>query len=143
MRIILLFLTLVLVPISMFSQVGEISGKVKDEKGEGIPFATIVILQNNVPTGKGTQTDFDGNYSLKPLTPGKYDVKFSYVGYTAQLRTGVVVSADKITFIDVQLKPQGNLIQEVQVIEYKVPLIDPGKTTTGIVTGKQIGRAHV
>ena len=93
MRIILLFLTLVLVPISMFSQVGEISGKVKDEKGEGIPFATIVILQNNVPTGKGTQTDFDGNYSLKPLTPGKYDVKFSYVGYTAQLRTGVVVSA--------------------------------------------------
>ena len=141
MRIILLFLTLVLVPISMFSQVGEISGKVKDEKGEGIPFATIVILQNNVPTGKVTQTDFDGNYSLKPLTPGKYDVKFSYVGYTAQLRTGVVVSADKITFIDVQLKPQENLIQEVQVIEYKVPLIDPGKTTTGgTITSEEIAK---
>jgi len=128
-----------LASLSIYAQSGDISGKIKDEKGEGIPFATISILQNGVATGKGTQTDFDGNYSLKPLTPGKYDVKFSYVGYTAQIRTGVLVSAEKSTFIDVQLKPSESVLNEVQIIAYKVPLIDAGQTTSGgTVTQEEI-----
>ena len=137
-RYLLVALTM-LASLSIYAQSGDISGKIKDEKGEGIPFATVAILQNGVSTGKGAQTDFDGNYSLKPLTPGKYDVKFSYVGYTAQIRTGIVVSAEKSTFIDVQLKPSESVMAEVQVIAYKVPLIDAGQTTSGgTVTQEEI-----
>ena len=114
----------------LLAQTGDISGKIKDEKGEGIPFATVSVVQNGAVV-KGVQTDFDGNYTLKPLTPGKYDVKFSYVGYQPTLRTGVVVSTDKSTYLDIQLKPTDDVLAEVQVIEYKVPLIDAGKTTSG------------
>lgn len=114
----------------IFAQTGDISGKVKDEKGEGIPFATVTVVQNNNII-KGVQTDFDGNYTLKPLSPGKYDVKFSYIGYQPQLRTGVVVSAEKSTYLDIQMKPSEDVLAEVEIVEYKVPLIDAGKTTSG------------
>ncbi len=124
----------------ILAQSGDISGKIKDEKGEGIPFATVAVVQNGAVV-KGVQTDFDGNYTLKPLNPGKYDVKYSYVGYQPILRTGIVVSAEKSTYLDVQLKPSDDVLAEVQVIEYKVPLIDAGKTTSGnTVTQEDIAK---
>jgi hypothetical protein len=130
MKRILLSVFLFLSANVLLAQSGDISGKIKDEKGEGIPFATVAVVQNGKIV-KSVPTDFDGNYTLKPLTPGKYDVKYSYIGYQPILRTGVVVSAEKSTYLDVQLKPSDDVLAEVQVIEYKVPLIDAGKTTSG------------
>ena len=44
------------------AQNGEISGKVLDENGEGVPIANVVVVDNKgVSTGRGTTTDFDGN----------------------------------------------------------------------------------
>lgn len=111
------------------SSSGEISGRVTDENGEGIPFANVAVVAGDAVI-KGTVTDFDGNYSIKPLDPGKYDIKTSYLGYGTILRTGVVVSVDKTTFLDIALEPQTEIIDEVTVIEYKVPLIDPGETSS-------------
>ena len=140
MKRILLSVFLFLSANILLAQSGDISGKIKDEKGEGIPFATVAVVQNGTVV-KGVQTDFDGNYTLKPLNPGKYDIKFSYVGYQPILRTGVVVSAEKSTYLDVQLKPSDDVLAEVQVIEYKVPLIDAGKTTSGnTVTQEDIAK---
>ena len=86
-----------------FGQTGEIQGKVTDSNtGEGIPFANIVLDLNGNQKG-GSQTDFNGNYSIKPITPGAYDVKVTYVGYQPSTTTGVIVSADKITFLDITM----------------------------------------
>lgn len=113
-----------------YAQSGEISGKIVDENGEGIPFANVAIVENGQPTGVGATTDFDGFYSIKPLNPGKYDVKFSYLGYTSIIKTAVVVKNDQTTYIDQPLSPSETIIEEVQIIEYKVPLIDPGETSS-------------
>ncbi|MCX6198820.1 MAG: TonB-dependent receptor [Bacteroidetes bacterium] len=122
------------------AQNGEISGKVVDENGEGVPVANVVLVDNKgVSTGRGTNTDFDGNYSIKPLTPGKYNVQVSYLGYAAQIQQGVVVSSDKATFIDVKLRPSSKELNAVEIISYKVPLIDPGKTSSqNTVTADEI-----
>lgn len=122
------------------AQNGEISGKVLDESGEGVPIANVVIVDNKgVSTGRGTTTDFDGNYTIKPLSPGKYNVQFSYLGYATQIQQGILVNADKATFMDVKLKPSSKELAEVEIVSYKVPLIDPGKTSSqNTVTAEEI-----
>jgi len=131
------FVTMVFV---LKAQNGEISGKVLDENGEGVPLANVVLVDaKGISTGKGTTTDFDGNYSIKPLSPGKYNVQFTYVGYGIRIEQGVLVNADKATFLNANLKPSSTDLQAVEVVSYKVPLIDPGKTSSqNTVTAEEI-----
>ncbi|MEZ4979765.1 MAG: carboxypeptidase regulatory-like domain-containing protein [Chitinophagales bacterium] len=134
-----LFLMFSILSAFVFAQSGEISGKIVDENGEGIPFASVAVVENGNPTGIGATTDFDGFYSLKPLSPGKYDVQFSYLGYTTVRETGVVVKNDQTTYLDKKLSPSEQVIEEVVVIQYKVPLIDAGETSSkNTVTAEDI-----
>ncbi|NNM15046.1 MAG: hypothetical protein HKO56_00210, partial [Bacteroidia bacterium] len=57
---------------AVFAQSGTIKGKITDAtSGEPVPFANVVAEKNGTQAG-GAQTDFDGNYTIKPLTPGEY-----------------------------------------------------------------------
>src|SRR5437868_6497812 len=111
--------------ISLFSlhalaQTGEIKGRVL-EKGskDGVPFASVAALLGGTQV-QATVADIDGNYSIKPLNPGKYDVKATYVGYSAAEKTGVIVSSDKISFVDIEL-PKGVVdLSVVEVSEYAI-----------------------
>ena len=106
MKSIFTVLTLVIGLFVANTQNGEITGKMIDENGEGIPVGNVVIVDSKgVSLGRGTATDFDGNYIIKPLSPGKYNVQFSYIGYETQTKQAVVVEADKATIVDVKLKP--------------------------------------
>lgn len=140
MKKILTLLSLVAAAFAAYAQNGEISGKVTDENGEGVPVANVVLVDaKGVSTGRGTTTDFDGNFSIKPLTPGKYNVQFSYVGYATRIEQGVVVNADKTTWLNAQLKPSAKELNAVEIVSYKVPLIDPGKTSSqNTVTAEEI-----
>lgn len=140
MKKILTLLSLVATAFAAYAQNGEISGKVTDENGEGVPVANVVLVDGKgVSTGRGTTTDFDGNYSIKPLTPGKYNVQISYLGYATRIEQGVLVNADKSTWLNVQLKPSAKELNAVEIVSYKVPLIDPGKTSSqNTVTAEEI-----
>ncbi len=128
--------------VAAFSQTGEIIGKVTDETGDGAIGAVVAVVdETGKVTGQGVQTDFDGNYSIKPLTPGKYNLKFSLVGYTPIVKTGIIVSADKPTFINTKLAQSSSVLQEVEIVAVKQQLIDPGKTTGGTtITKDDIGK---
>lgn len=140
MKKILTLLSLLAVVFIARAQNGEISGKVLDENGEGVIAGNVQLIDDKgVPTGRGAQTDIDGNYSIKPLTPGKYNVQFSYLGYATQIQKGVIVNADKATWLNSNLKPSDAMLAAVEVVEYKVPLIDPTKTSGGnTVTADEI-----
>jgi outer membrane receptor protein involved in Fe transport len=114
---------------SAVGQSGEIRGKVM-ERGtrEGVPFSSVAAFQNGAQV-QATVTDFEGNYSLKPLNPGKYDVKATSVGFTAAEVQGVLVSADKSAFVDIELG-KGVQLDSVIITGYKVPLIDKGNPAT-------------
>jgi hypothetical protein len=47
---------------------------------ETIPFANVVVEMGGIQVGVGT-TNIDGEVTIKPLNPGKYNVKATYVGY--------------------------------------------------------------
>lgn len=79
-----------LVFVYSFSFGQSLSGRVTNSKGEGIPFASLVIEG----TGNGVVTDTEGNYNLKGISSGTYLVKVSYLGY--------VSAKEKINLIDKQ-----------------------------------------
>ncbi|MEN9609602.1 MAG: hypothetical protein RLZZ628_416 [Bacteroidota bacterium] len=60
-----------------------ITGTLTDEKGQPIPFAATRLfkMHEGAPTLiTGVQTDDNGNFSLKGLPVGKYELKFSVIG---------------------------------------------------------------
>lgn len=113
------------------AQTGAIRGKILDKATkEPLPFASVVAEMNGTMIG-GAQSDFDGEYTIKPLQPGTYNIKVTFVGYNDLVITGVVVAGDKITFQDLSLSKKVVETKEVEVVAYKVPLIDKGNTSVG------------
>jgi hypothetical protein len=120
-----------------FAQTGTLKGVITDiMTGEAIPFANVVAEKNGNQIG-GTTTDFDGNYTIKPLEPGNYTVKATFVGYGTVEVTGVIVSANKITPQDIKLQ-EGIAIGEVKIIAYKKPLLDKDNLSGETKTSEEI-----
>ncbi len=108
-----------------------LKGKTVDkETGEAIPFANIAVYKDGEMIA-GSTTDFDGRYIIKPIKPGYYNVTASSVGYKALEINGVRVNLGAITFQDIEMQPSDIALSEVEVVEYKVPLIQKDKTFAG------------
>lgn len=119
---------------------GAIRGRVYDaETKEVLPFANVSLHQNNALTA-GTTTDFDGQYLIKPIPAGNYDLLIKYVGYQPTKIEDVWIGANKITFQDIHLN-QGAALEEMEVIAYSVPLIrKDGGSSGGSISRKKIRR---
>ncbi|MCP9199703.1 TonB-dependent receptor [Gramella sp. GC03-9] len=90
-----------------FAQEKTVSGTVNDTDGLPLPGVN-VIVQN---TNRGTQTDFDGNYSIE-VSPGEV-LTFSYVGFTTETLT--VGEANNYNII---LQEDASQLDEVVVVGY-------------------------
>ncbi|MBT6684751.1 MAG: TonB-dependent receptor plug domain-containing protein [Bacteroidetes bacterium] len=125
----------------LIAQSSGIKGKVADkETGEGIPFANVAVEQDGQNISGGI-TDFNGNFLIKPIPPGRYTLKASYVGYNTFQLNDVLCKAGSNTVLDVKLESTSQLIPDVIVTGYKVPLIDKDKvSSTETVTAKEIAQ---
>ncbi|MCB0397690.1 MAG: carboxypeptidase-like regulatory domain-containing protein [Flavobacteriales bacterium] len=111
----------------IYAQTGTLKGKVVDKaNGEAIPFANVVIERNGVQSG-GATTDFDGMFTIKPIDPGKYTVKASYVGYQQVQVDGVLINSDKITDLTIELS-SGVDLDVVEFVKYKDPVFKKDET---------------
>ena len=136
-RRIYLFIATLFFSVVAFAQTGTLKGTVLDAMtGESVPFANVVIERNGSQTA-GTTTDFDGKFTIKPIEPGTYTVKATFVGYQTYMMTGLIISANKITFQDLKLSA-GIQKEEVQIVEYKKPLIDQDNKTGQTKTAEEI-----
>jgi len=120
------------------AQTGEIQGKVTDAKsGEPLPFVNVSLIVNG--SMAAAQTDFEGYYSIKPIPTGEYSVTASLVGYNSQQMDKVLVRADKITFLDMQIAESFSYpdIFWGCYFGYKVPLMQPDETSTGYTYSKE------
>ena len=121
---------------------GTIKGKMLDkDNGEPLPFANVVLMKGGSQIA-GTMTDFDGKFTFNALTPGKYNVEATYVGYQPIKVADVVVNGGKITFVpDIKASSGAENLEEFVVIEYEIPLISADQTSSGgIVTAENIQR---
>ena len=103
---------------------GEIKGKVTDEKGVALIGASVRIIDaagKNI--GHGTTTDIDGKYLIANLEAGAYNLNVSCVGYNNKIIKAVAIIAGKCTSLDIQLITSAKLLNDVIVVSYKKPLI--------------------
>lgn len=127
----LTFVLLLLAATGVIAQSGSIRGKIYDKATkEPLAFASVVAEMNGSQVG-GAQSDIDGEYNIKPLQPGAYTIKISYVGYDPLTINNVLVAIDKITFQDLSVSRSVKELPEAVVVEYSVPLIEKGNTQTG------------
>lgn len=134
-------LAVAIISTNVFAQSGTLQGKVVDaSNGEAIAFANVSIEANGQVI-TGGMTDFDGKFVIKPIPAGNYDVKASYVGYHTLQYKGLKIMSGKITFQDFKISPSSQVLNEVEVKDYKVPLISKDQTSTGgSVTSEEIAK---
>ncbi|MBK7425790.1 MAG: carboxypeptidase regulatory-like domain-containing protein [Saprospiraceae bacterium] len=130
-RNLLLIIILLASTFTAFAQnVGTLQGKITDaETGEPIIFGPVTLFKGGAQAAV-VQTDIDGNYSVANLDPGDYNVEISYVGYQTQMIEGVRIFAGKVVPLNVKISA-GVLLEGVEIVAYKVPLIEQDNTTQG------------
>ena len=95
--------------IPLLSQNGTVTGSVSDsETGEPLPGVNVVVKN----TTKGTNTDFDGNFSIEGVSSDDVLV-FSYIGYKSQ-----EISVGDSTTLDIFLVEDTEALDEVVVLGY-------------------------
>ncbi|MEM1214883.1 MAG: carboxypeptidase regulatory-like domain-containing protein [Bacteroidota bacterium] len=124
-------------PPKLYRRLGDIqgytslAGKVLETgSGEPVLFGSVALYQNGVLV-RGTETDFDGNFSFTNLAPGWYDVECSYLGFATSRLEGVLVQKHSETNIELSLEPAGTLLGEIVVVAYSIPLVEQDNTTQG------------
>ena len=105
-----LILSILLIPVSAYAQNQRtVTGTVMDETGEPLIGASVKVVGEPI----GAATDLDGRYTVKVPAKAK-QLTFSYVGYE---NLTVDITSD---VIDVTLKPNNEVLDEVVVIGYGV-----------------------
>ncbi len=131
----LIIILLTLSTSGLLAQTGSLQGKVTDaDTKEGVSFATVVLVKSGSVVN-GTVADIDGEYAIKPIDPGTYDIKvFGMNTDTVQVK-GIQVNADKITFQNVKLGSGATTLSEVVISTKK--LVDPDVTYTGSTANRE------
>ena len=96
-------ITIILVTLACITnaQNGKLVGKIVDGKtGETLPGAAVIIEGTTI----GTASDFDGNFSLGNLKPGKYNIVCSYITYEGKKFVDVVIKANDVTTFNITLE---------------------------------------
>ncbi len=130
----ILFLTLLLVSTTAFSQVSlkkvNLSGKIIDKESSApIEFAVVTISKSDTKqVVNGGTADANGNFSIE-LNSGNYDIKFEFPGYKTQEKLNQNIS------VDTNL---GNILLETESSQIETVVIRGEKTTVDIKLDKKV-----
>ncbi len=103
------------------AQNGAIKGQILDDDHLPVFGATVKLLQGGSLVG-GASTDEQGKYTIKPLNAGSYEIFVSSMETQTKHITGVKVSGEKTTYVDVAVS--ANTLAEVVVEIYKPATIE-------------------
>lgn len=98
---------------NLFSQTFLVSGKITDDKKQGLPFSSVLVKGTTI----GTNTNVDGEYTLK-LAAGEYDLIYQYVGYKKKVEH--VIITQNLTK-NIVLNPESYELKEVVIKDGEDP----------------------
>ena len=130
-----ILLLILLAPFIIYSgTTGKLAGTIKDaQTGEPLVGANVIIEGTNF----GAATNVNGEYVILNISPGKYNVKFSFIGYETTIMQDVSITVDQTTSSDT-LNPQTIMVDEV-IVTARTPLIQKDVTSSiSVITREEI-----
>lgn len=114
---------------------GKLAGTIKDaQTGEPLVGANVMIEA----TSFGAATNADGEFVILNISPGRYNIKFSFIGYETVVMQNVVIVVDQTTTLPVELNPQSIQVDEI-IVTARTPLVQKDVTSSiSVVTREEI-----
>ncbi len=113
---------------------GRIQGRVTDAKsGEPLPGVNIIVKG----TYLGAASDLDGEYVIRGVKPGSYDLQASFIGYKVAVNTNVIVKMDQAVQVDFALEETYLALGQEVVFIGKKPLLDVDETSSARVMNSE------
>lgn len=123
-KIFFAILLVVVVQCFVRAQNGSIQGIIADtETHETLPNASVYVEISG--ENFGAISDLDGFFSLKPLTPGLYNLFLSYTGYGKKVITRLNVKPDKALMLDTIYLSPGVSIKGITIEASRQRMVDP------------------
>lgn len=107
------FVILFLLTLNLFAQKAILRGNISDEKtGETIVGASVILEGTTI----GAMSDFDGNFEIKNITPGTFNVICSFISYKPGKFENVVFDINEEKVINFKLGEAVVEVGEVKVV---------------------------
>src|SRR5580658_8650740 len=96
----LLFVGVIISPLSATGPTGTITGTVIDPSGAVVQKAQITVRNEETNALRETQTNGDGDYTVALLPPGRYQVSAEMKGFQKGITSGVNLNVDQTVRVD-------------------------------------------
>ncbi|MEM6722105.1 MAG: TonB-dependent receptor [Bacteroidota bacterium] len=111
-----------------------IKGKIISEQNESLPFVNILLNTLEGTLVKATISDADGNFTIKNVPQGTYNLKVSFVGFTT-ITKEVTAAAAEINLGTIQMKVSSESLDAVTVVAEKpIIQVEPDKTIFNVAS---------
>ena len=111
------------------STTSALSGTVVDEKGEGLPGATVIAIHEPTGSRYGASTRGDGRYNIVNMrVGGPYKVTVSFVGYKESVQSGISLTLASELRQNFKLELNQAQLEEVKVVASRSSVINSGRT---------------
>jgi hypothetical protein len=134
-----LFLLMIILasPVFLFAQTGIIQGIVIDKTTRETLVGVNILIEGSTT---GASTDLNGEFIIERLKPGIYNLAVSMISYSKTLINDVNVSRDNVTFLNIELQEEAQMMQEVVIVdrrktEMEISIINTIKNTNLVANG--------
>ncbi len=132
MRTTLLFIAVVCFGLPVLGQTfGEITGRVNDPSGAGVPNAVLTLTNTSTNSVRQTDSTSAGDYSFPSVPPGTYNVKAEHPGFKVESSLNVEVQVQQTVRLDVTL--QVGQVSETVEVSAAANLLQAENATLGSV----------
>jgi hypothetical protein len=118
------------------STTAALAGNVVDEKGEGLPGATVIAIHEPTGSRYGGSTRADGRYNIVNMrVGGPYKVTVTFVGYKDAVQSGIVLTLAQELRQNFKLEVNQSQLEEVKVVASRSSIINSGRTGAATTVG--------
>src|ERR1700692_3660242 len=119
---------------------GDISGRVSDPSGAGVPTAAVTLTNTATNAVRTENTTGEGLYTFASVPPGIYNVKVEHPGFRTVSSTNVEVQVQQSVRLDLTLQV-GQVSETVEVSAQAALLQSENATVGSVVENREIVEA--
>jgi len=118
------------------STTAALAGTVVDEKGQGLPGASVIAVHEPTGSRYGGSTRADGRYNIVNMrVGGPYKITISFVGYKNAVQSGIVLTLAQELRQNFKLEVNQSQLEEVKVVASRSSIINSGRTGAATTVG--------